>query len=372
MLSNPSSHTLVRRPLTVRRISSFFIFPYTVCNERGACRRFGGPRYIQHQRAARTEPFYFYVKPRASATPSTGCPCTYLGLIDVPKRGTLPRNGTYYILPSFIGVNVLDFSLCSVLTVTLPVCHPFFYKRFITGLFKHQLGREVPSADRDSKRESLRIIVFVVICFLALWGPSFVNIIGKDIGFRNEATNVLASMARLNALVTPALYIWGSPGIARSSVANCVSRRVSETERVRVVVGILITRNLRAQNRFIFMLNTRISDHHEWLLGELPVGQHHYVFIVHRLNDTVLFASHSYYSRVFTRHVVIFVNVYSWPSHLYAVGVIFLLVVVIIKVLMTIKPVRGCEVPARTRTSSVERDNKTESLRITFLSSLTF
>ncbi|KAK6306777.1 hypothetical protein J4Q44_G00237020 [Coregonus suidteri] len=83
---------------------------------------------------------------------------------------------------------------------------------------RNQLGREAPSTERDNKKESLRIIVFVVICFLTLWAPSFVNIIVRQLTyrglkFRNEATNLFAILARFNALVTPALYIWGSPAL---------------------------------------------------------------------------------------------------------------------------------------------------------------
>lgn len=219
----------------------------------------------------------------------TGLSVYYLGLFDV-QEGYPSRNGTYYILPSFLGVNVLTF-LFAQFDRYFAVCHPFFYKRFITRSFviviccfcwiytytivtvqnmvpiskaaqinafgvmtlqlivltkvamtiklyviaKHQLGRELPSADRDGKRESLRIIVFVVICFLAFWGPSFVNIIvrqltRKGLLFRNEATNLFAIMARLNALVTPALYIWGSP-VLRAAVWRTVWRRVCPKRR---------------------------------------------------------------------------------------------------------------------------------------------
>ncbi|KAG5840189.1 hypothetical protein ANANG_G00186210 [Anguilla anguilla] len=86
---------------------------------------------------------------------------------------------------------------------------------------RYQLARDPPSTERDNKKESLRTIVFVVICFLTLWCPSFVNIIVRQLTknglkFRNEATNLFAIMARLNALSTPALYIWGSPALRKA------------------------------------------------------------------------------------------------------------------------------------------------------------
>lgn len=207
----------------------------------------------------------------------TGLSVFYLGLFDV-QEGYPSRNGTFYILPSFLGVNVLTF-LFAQFDRYLAVCHPFFYSRHITRpvvigvcvyswfhiysvltvqtcvplskatqfqafsvlllqiivlvkivmtvklyiIARGQLGRGPPGADRDGKKESLRIIVFVVVCFLVLWAPSFVNIIvrqlggpGKGLRFRNEATNLFAIMARLNALVTPAVYLWGSPALRRA------------------------------------------------------------------------------------------------------------------------------------------------------------
>lgn len=221
----------------------------------------------------------------------TGFSVYYLGLFDV-QEGYPSRNGTYYILPSFLGVNVLTF-LFAQFDRYFAVCHPFFYNRYITRSFvigtcafcwvytytiltvqnmvpitkaaqinafgvmtlqiivfvkvlmtvklyiiaRNQLVREPPSADRDNKKESLRIIVFVVIIFLALWCPSFVNIIVRQLTrdglrFRNEATNLFAIMARLNALVTPAVYVWGSPAL-RGAVWRTVWRKVCHRRRPR-------------------------------------------------------------------------------------------------------------------------------------------
>ncbi|XP_041931245.1 C5a anaphylatoxin chemotactic receptor 1-like [Alosa sapidissima] len=214
----------------------------------------------------------------------TGFSVYYLGLFDV-QEGYPSRNGTFYILPSFLGVNVLTF-LFAQFDRYFAVCHPFFYNRFITRacviwicafcwiytyviltvqnmvpiskaaqinafgvialqiivltkvimtvklyvIARHQLGRQLPTAERETKKESLRIIVFVVICFLILWCPSFVNIIvrqltGKGLRFRNEATNLFAVMARCNALCTPALYIWASPSL-RAAVGKTVWHRI--------------------------------------------------------------------------------------------------------------------------------------------------
>ncbi|XP_036382164.1 somatostatin receptor type 4-like [Megalops cyprinoides] len=205
----------------------------------------------------------------------TGLSVYYLGLFDVDE-GYPPRNSTFYILPSFLGVNVLTF-LFAQIDRYLAVCHPFFYSRYIMRpvvigfcayswfhayfiltvqrivpistaiqmnavlmillqmtvftkvimtiklyvVARYQLARDPPSAENENKKESLRIIIFVVVCFLTLWSPSFINITVKQmtfrgLKFRNEATNLFAIMARFNALSTPALYVWGSPALRES------------------------------------------------------------------------------------------------------------------------------------------------------------
>ncbi|XP_036382165.1 G-protein coupled receptor 183-like [Megalops cyprinoides] len=214
----------------------------------------------------------------------TGFSVYYLGLFDV-QEGYPSRNGTFYILPSFLGVNILTF-LFAQIDRYIAVCHPFFYSRYIMRpvvigicvfcwfytysiltvqnlvpiskaaqinafgvmtlqiivltkvlmtiklyvIARYQLARDPPSTEKENKKESLRIIVFVVICFLTLWCPSFVNIIVKQLTlhglkFRNEATNLFATMARFNALSTPAVYIWGSPAL-REAVKQTVWRRM--------------------------------------------------------------------------------------------------------------------------------------------------
>lgn len=208
----------------------------------------------------------------------------YLGLFDV-QEGYPSRNGTYNVLPSLLGVNILTF-LFAQFDRYFAVCHPFIYSRVITRplvisiniycwvynfahllarnmlpvskaiqlfvfsiilfqlivltkvvmtikLFvvaKYQLERDPPSSDRESKKESLKIIIFVVISFLVLWCPSFVNIvirfmIGGGLVFRNEATNLFAILARFNALCTPSVYIWGSPAL-REAMLKTVWGRV--------------------------------------------------------------------------------------------------------------------------------------------------
>ncbi|KAM9360417.1 uncharacterized protein ABDE67_001028 [Symphorus nematophorus] len=208
----------------------------------------------------------------------------YLGLFDV-QEGFPSRNGTYHVLPSLLGVNIVAF-LFAQFDRYFAVCHPFMYTRFITRrvvisanvycwfhvyahsimfnflplsisiqlyvfsivslqvivltkvvmtiklyvIARYQLERDPPSAEKDNNKESLRIIIFVVISFLVLWYPSFVNIVLRlvvrgGLTFRNEATNLFAIMARFNAVCTPAVYLWGSPAL-REAMLRTVWGRV--------------------------------------------------------------------------------------------------------------------------------------------------
>ncbi|XP_067432937.1 G-protein coupled receptor 183-like [Thunnus thynnus] len=207
----------------------------------------------------------------------------YVGLFDV-QEGYPSRNGTYNMLPSLLGVNIMTF-LFAQFDRYFAVCHPFIYTRFITRrvvisanvycwfyvyfqsiisnflplskaiqlyvfgivvlqvivltkvvmtiklyvVARFQLERDPPSAEKESNKESLKIIIFVVITFLVLWCPSFVNIVlrlvvGGGLTFRNEATNLFAIMARFNAVCTPTVYLWGSPALREAMVRTVWGR----------------------------------------------------------------------------------------------------------------------------------------------------
>nr|XP_046242087.1 kappa-type opioid receptor-like [Scatophagus argus] len=238
---------------------------------------------ISATRALRLQNRFIFMLNTSICDTLVGFSVFYLGLFDV-QEGYPSRNGTYYVLPSLLGINIMTF-LFAQFDRYFAVCHPFIYSRFITRQFviciniycwlynfahliarnliplsksiqlyvfsivflqlivltkvvmtiklyviaRYQVERDPPSAEKDSKKESLRIIIFVVISFLVLWCPSFVNIVlrfltGGGLTFRNEATNPFAILARLSAVCTPAVYLWGSPALREATVRTVWGR----------------------------------------------------------------------------------------------------------------------------------------------------
>ncbi|KAK0155986.1 hypothetical protein N1851_001469 [Merluccius polli] len=78
-----------------------------------------------------------------------------------------------------------------------------------------QLKREQPSTDSDSKRSSVYLIIVVAVFFLGAWLPIFIHIIVCNFigstcySFRNEGTDPIRILPRINAVITPVLYIRG-------------------------------------------------------------------------------------------------------------------------------------------------------------------
>ncbi|TKS78348.1 Melanocortin receptor 3 [Collichthys lucidus] len=86
-------------------------------------------------------------------------------------------------------------------------------KLFMIARF--QLEREPPSEERDNKRSSVYLILVVAAFFLATWLPIFSHITACNfIGttcytFKNEGTDPIRILPRINASLTPILYIRG-------------------------------------------------------------------------------------------------------------------------------------------------------------------
>ncbi|XP_067236738.1 melanocortin receptor 4-like [Chanodichthys erythropterus] len=94
---------------------------------------------------------------------------------------------------------------------------------------KFQLEREPPSAERDNKRASIYLIIIVAVCFLIAWLPIFLHVIACNFAgstcytFRNEGSDPLRILPRVNAVLTPLLYIRGCSAL-RSTLLSKVWR----------------------------------------------------------------------------------------------------------------------------------------------------
>ena len=84
---------------------------------------------------------------------------------------------------------------------------------FIIARF--QLEREPPSVERETKRSSVYLILVVALFFLLTWLPTFLHVIVCSFfglvcyTFKNEGTDPLRVLPRLNSALTPILYICG-------------------------------------------------------------------------------------------------------------------------------------------------------------------
>ncbi|MED6266703.1 hypothetical protein CHARACLAT_004764 [Characodon lateralis] len=103
---------------------------------------------------------------------------------------------------------------------------------FIIATF--QLGREPPSDERDNKRSSVYLILLVAAFFLAAWIPLFCHIIVCNFTgttcytFRNEGTDPLRILPRVNTALTPVLYLRGCKAL-RVAVFSTVWRPCLKT-----------------------------------------------------------------------------------------------------------------------------------------------
>ncbi|XP_048015606.1 uncharacterized protein LOC125248058 isoform X1 [Megalobrama amblycephala] len=95
------------------------------------------------------------------------------------------------------------------------------FKLFFIARF--QVDREPPSAERDNKRASIYLIIIVAMCFLISYLPLFLHstvCIFRGTScypFKNDGTDPLRILARLNAIITPLLYIRGCTAL-RSTI----------------------------------------------------------------------------------------------------------------------------------------------------------
>ncbi|KAM9858593.1 uncharacterized protein ACBR49_020575 [Aulostomus maculatus] len=220
--------------------------------------------------ALRRENRFMYMLSTCVSDICTGVSYYYVGVLDVRDSFDSPTR-TYYIVPTFLGlsfmailaaqadryhavISPLKYSRRMSRNRTLLVIFTYWLYAFLIaalhnlvtvgvaskitsfGTFvgnvliviimiglnirlfiiaRFQMKREKPSAERENKRSSIYLILVVAVFFLGTWLPIFCHIIACNIigstcyTFKNEGTDPLRILPRVNAALTPILYIRG-------------------------------------------------------------------------------------------------------------------------------------------------------------------
>lgn len=218
----------------------------------------------------------------------TGVSYFYVGVFDVKESFDSPTR-TFHIVPTFLGLSfmaVLAAQADRYHAVVSPLKYPrrmtqnttlmvifayWFYAffivavsnvvttgvaRMITGygilvgnifaiiimigmniklffIAKLQLEKEPPSEERDNKRSSVYLILVVAGLFLGTWLPLFFYIVVCAFTicytFENEATDPFRILPRINASLTPIVYISGCAPLRETLITKvqqgCCKRR---------------------------------------------------------------------------------------------------------------------------------------------------
>ncbi|XP_053276038.1 D(1)-like dopamine receptor [Pleuronectes platessa] len=248
-------------------------------------------------RALRSENRFMYMLSTCFSDICTGVSYYYVGVMDVKDHFGSPT-GTYYVVPTFLGLSYMAI-LAAQADRYHAVASPFQYSRrmtlnrtvvvicafwlyaflivavnnlvtvgvarqivsigsFVGNIFtviimiglnirlfiiaRFQLEKEPPSVERDIKRSSVYLILVVALFFLTTWLPLFCHVIVCNFfglvcyTFKNEGTDPLRVLPRVNAALTPILYIWGCSPLRATLLTKvwrpcCRRRRVSWTTR---------------------------------------------------------------------------------------------------------------------------------------------
>ncbi|XP_008334441.1 adenosine receptor A2a [Cynoglossus semilaevis] len=221
-------------------------------------------------RALRTENRFMYMLSTCLSDICTGVSYYYVGVLDVRDTFDSPTR-TFFVVPTFLGLSYMailaaqadryhavsspfKYSQRMTLSRTVMIIASYWVYAFaivalhnlvtvgvatqITGIStlaanivtviimiglniklfmiaRYQLGREPPSAERESKRASIYLILVVAASFLGTWLPIFCHITACNFlasvcySFKNEGTDPLRILPRVNAALTPVLYIYG-------------------------------------------------------------------------------------------------------------------------------------------------------------------
>lgn len=225
---------------------------------------------IMLNRALRYENRFMYMLSTCFSDICTGVSYYYVGVLDVRDSFDSPTR-TFHIVPTFLGLSFMailaaqadryhavvspfKYSQRMTRNMTLLVIFAYWVYAFcIVGLYnlvtvgvarritsigtfvgnvfaviimiglnvrlfiiaRFQLDKEPPSEERDTKRSSVYLILVVAVFFLGTWLPICSHIIACNFAgsacypFNNEGTDPLRILPRVNAALTPVLYIRG-------------------------------------------------------------------------------------------------------------------------------------------------------------------
>ncbi|XP_042571885.1 melanocortin receptor 4-like [Cyprinus carpio] len=273
-------------PLTSFENILFFLFSITLATAI-ICINVSVFVSIVMNRSLRSENRFMYMLSTCLSDFCTGVSYYYVGVMDVRDYYDSPTR-TFYIVPIFLGLSymailaaqadryhavsapfkysqrmtrnrtllvILAYWLQAFLIVAVQNLVPVEVAKRVTGfgalatnistviimiglnvrlffIARFQLEREPPSEERDNKRASIYLIIIVAGCFLIAWLPLFLHAIVCNIaGFtcytvRNEGTDPLRILPRVNAALTPLLYIRGCSAL-KSTLLSKVWRIAS-------------------------------------------------------------------------------------------------------------------------------------------------
>lgn len=245
---------------------------------------------IMLNKALRCENRFMYMLSTCLSDLCSGVSYYYVGVLDVRDTADSPTR-TFLIVPTFLGLSFMailaaqadryhavvspfKYSQRMTQNLTLLVIFAYWiYAFFIVGLnnlltvgvakkitsigafvgnifaliimiglnirlfiiARFQLDREPPSEERETKRSSVYLILVVAVFFLGTWLPLCSHIIACNfIGspcytFKNEGTDPLRILPRVNAALTPILYVRGCAPLRATLLAKvwrpCCRRR---------------------------------------------------------------------------------------------------------------------------------------------------
>ncbi|XP_011477352.2 uncharacterized protein LOC105354715 [Oryzias latipes] len=248
-------------------------------------------------RALRVENRFMYMLSTCLSDTCTGVSYYYIGVFDVTDSSDSPSR-TFYIAPTFQGISfiavlaaqgdryhavVSPFKYFQRMTrnrTLMVICSYWIYAFFIVALHNllptlsarqitsfgglagnilaviimigfnirlfiiatYQLGKEAPSDEKDSKRSSVYLILVVAVFFIGTWLPLlcwaivclFAN--SQCHTFKNDGTDPIRILPRVNAAVTPILYIRGCSAL-RASLYSTVCRACCQRRRAHRRLG---------------------------------------------------------------------------------------------------------------------------------------